>query len=81
MHRNQDPPIDFDQWDAKIYDVEAMKYDYTNGNFNPDDAENYNHANMIRDSFVNGQFSQAQELCAEHGFNYAVEREKFRRTE
>jgi hypothetical protein len=69
--------IDFDQWDDSEYDVEGMKVDHKYGNFSPDNAEKYSHANMIQESFANGQFTQAKEFCARYGFTYELERYKF----
>lgn len=69
--------IDFDQWDDDLYDVEGMRIDRRNGNFNPEDAERYLHANQVRESFINGQFEQAREMCESYGFNYELERYKF----
>lgn len=67
----------FDQWDPDDYDVEGMRFDYRHGNFNPVDAERYQHTNRLRDSFINGQFTQAREICARHGMDYDLERYKF----
>lgn len=69
----------FDQFDAEEYDVDAMRIDNANGNFDPDsdDAEAYRHENIVRASLVNGQFAQARQQCGSYGLNYGVERFKF----
>lgn len=69
--------IDFDQWDDDEYDVQGMKTDQQFNNFNPDNVEKYRYINQIQESFANGQFTQAREMCASHGFNYELERFKF----
>lgn len=74
---NSDEEIDFDQWDDDLYDVEGMRVDHRNGNFNPDNAENYRYINQIQESFANGQFTQAREMCERHGLTYQLERYKF----
>lgn len=67
----------FDAYDSDEYDVEAMKIDASNGNFNEADAENYRHENIVRASFVNGQFTQARQQCTSYGLNYELEKYKF----
>lgn len=73
--------IDFSQWDAAEYDVQGMKLDYANNNFQQGDAERYRHTNQVRESLINGQFTQAREMCASYGLYYDQELERFRRTE
>ena len=72
--------IDFSQWDAAEYDVQGMKLDYANNNFQMDDAESYRHTNQVRESLINGQFTQAREMSASYGLYYDQELERFRRT-
>jgi hypothetical protein len=66
--------IDFDQWDDSEYDVEAMKIDERNGNFDVDNSEEYRHENIVQASIMNGQFTQAREQCEKYGLNYEVEK-------
>lgn len=65
-------------YDSDQYDTEAMKIDHRNGNFSPDQAEEYRHENIVRASLVNGQFAQARRQCAEYGLNYELEYHKLR---
>jgi len=69
--------VDFEQWDSDDYDVEGMEFDHNHGNFNPEDAERYRHTSRLLESFHNGLFTQAKDICARHGMNYALERYKF----
>lgn len=69
--------IDFDQWDDDEYDIQGMKTDHEFNNFNPENAEKYRYINQIQESFANGQFTQAREMCASRGFNCGLERYKF----
>ena len=67
---------DLSAFDSSDYDTEAMRIDARNGNFSPDNAEDYRQENIVRASLVNGQFSQARRQCASYGLNYEVERLK-----
>lgn len=70
--------IDFSQWDEPNYDVQGMLSDYASNNFQQDDAERYRHTNLVQESFVNGQFKQAREMCGRYALLYDLELEKFR---
>lgn len=76
----EDDEPDFDQWDGDQYDVEAMKIDHSNGNFDPDSAEDYLHENIVAASISNGQFEQAREQCRKYGLNYDLELTKTKTT-
>ncbi len=69
-----------DGFSSDDYDVEAMTIDARNGNFSPDNAEEYRHENIVSASFTNGQFSQARRQCASYGLNYDTELQKFKNT-
>lgn len=65
------------QYDSDEYDTEAIEIDKRNGNFSEDQIEDYGHKNIVRESLVNGQFSQARQQCQSYGLNYDLERYKF----
>lgn len=79
MHINEfaDDSPDFDQYDSDDYDVEAMRTDYENGNFDPDNSEEYRCVNIVRASLINGQFDQAKEQCEQYGLEYREELSEF----
>jgi hypothetical protein len=56
--------------DSDDYDTEAMLIDDSNGNFSPDNTEDYRVENIVIASLLNGQFTQAKEQCASFGLNY-----------
>jgi len=62
--------------DSDDFDVEAMQIDIAHKNldadFSAEDAERYRHENIVRDSIVNGQHSQAREQCRRYGLDYAA---------
>lgn len=64
--------------DSSEYDTEAMRIDNRNGNFTPDRVEDYRHENIVRESLINGQFTQARQQCQSFGLNYEVELMKFK---
>jgi len=64
-------------YDSDYYDTEAMATDQRHGNFNPENAEDYRHENIVRASLINGQFTQARQQCRSYGLNYALELHKF----
>lgn len=66
-----------DGLDASEFDVAGMLCDIRNGNFSPERVEDYRHENQVRDSLINGQFSQARQQCQSCGLNYEAERLKF----
>ena len=70
--------FDIDDVDSDDYDTEAIAIDLRNNNFTTDRLEEYRHENIVRESLVNGQFSQAREQCARYGLNYELERHKFK---
>ena len=71
MHaKNQDHAALIDSYDESEYDTDAMRTDAANGNFSPDDAEEYRHEAIVAASIVNGQFKQAREQCARFGLKY-----------
>ena len=58
------------KYDESEYDTDAMRTDAANGNFSPDEAEEYRHEAIVAASIVNGQFKQAREQCARFGLKY-----------
>ena len=58
------------RYDADQYDVEAMEFDDANGNFSPEDAEEYRHENIVQTSILNGQHRQARQQCLRYGLSY-----------
>lgn len=62
-----------DTFDDSEYDVSAMRDDvsYNNLEVGDDDAaEKYRHENIVRDSIVNGNYTQAKEQCQRFGLDY-----------
>lgn len=66
------------RYDSSDYDTSAMETDAKYGNFSPENAEDYRHENIVRASFVSGQFSQAQIQCGHYGLCYETEYAKFK---
>lgn len=52
------------------YDTEAMQFDDANGNFSPEDAEEYRNENIVQASILNGQHRQARQQCLRYGLDY-----------
>ncbi len=69
------------EYDSSEYDTEAMEIDERNGNFSPERAEEYRHENIVQNSFINGQFTQARQQCRSFGLNYELEFYKFQKGE
>ena len=69
--------FNIDDIDSDEYDTEGIAIDIRNNNFSEDRLEEYRHENQVLDSFVNGQFTQARNLCASYGLNYELELYKF----
>lgn len=65
------------QYDSDTYDTEAIEIDRKYGNFSEDQLEDYRHENIVRMSFINGQFSQARKQCASYGLDYQSEKHNF----
>ena len=63
--------------DDEQYDVEAIKIDQANGNFDGY-AEPYRHEVIVRMSLINGQFKQARTQCENYGLSFQIEHFKFR---
>ena len=68
------------EYNAGVFDVNAMQTDYDNNNFDPtsDDPEDYRHETIVRNSLVNGQFTQARQQCDSYGLEFAIEFAKFK---
>ena len=64
-----------EQMDSSDFDTEAARIDDANGNFSPDNVEDYRYENIVRESIRNGQFTQAKDQCRAYGLNYEMERE------
>ena len=64
--------------DSSYFDTEAMEIDERNGNFTPERIEEYRHENIVRESFINGNFKQARQQCNSYGLNYEAELTNFR---
>jgi hypothetical protein len=56
--------------DSDQYDIESMRIDDSNGNFSPEQVEDYLQTEIIHRSLINGQFIQAREQCERFGFYY-----------
>ena len=58
--------------DESQYDVEGMKTDIENGNFDieTDDVNEYQYETIITKSFVNGQYTQAKRQCQTWNVDY-----------
>lgn len=72
-----DEEPDWDTYDSRDYDVEAMKIDHSNGNFDADNSGDYLWTGIIAESLSNGQFEQAKDQCAHNGFDYESVLAKF----
>ena len=77
-HRTLPNAAFIEEMDSDEYDTEAARIDDANGNFSPDNVEDYRHENIVRESIRNGQFSQAKDQCRAYGLNYKMEREAAR---
>jgi len=54
------------------YDTDAMRVDIANNNLTVGDdaaADRYKHENIIAESIINGNFSQAEEQCIKFGYD------------
>ena len=58
------------RYNDEHYDTDAMKFDDANGNFSPEDAEDYRHENIVQASILNGQHRQARQQCLRYGLDY-----------
>lgn len=70
-------PFNIDDIDSDEYDTDAIQDDISSNNFSPDRLEEYRCENIVRESLINGQFTQAQRQCEEYGLDYDFERFKF----
>jgi hypothetical protein len=62
-----------DTFDDSEYDVSAMRDDVSTNNLevgDDDAAEKYRHENIVRESIVNGNYTQAKEQCQRFGLDY-----------
>jgi len=62
-----------EQFDEDEYDVESMRIDIANNNLEVGDdqhAEQYKHENIVLESIVNGNRTQAKEQCQRFGLDY-----------
>jgi hypothetical protein len=57
--------------DSDLYDTEAARIDESNGNFSPQNVEDYLCTNIVLASLTNGQRTQAREQCASYGLDYS----------
>lgn len=69
---SEDDVDPFDAFDTTNYDVEAMRIDAANGNFNVEsnDPEAYRVENIVITSMQNGQWSQARRQCVDYGLDF-----------
>lgn len=67
----QENPLDFD--------VSSAEFDHANGNFS--EGDDYLWTTLIRDSFVNGQYRQAQDYCDESSLGYAEQYHQFKQSQ
>jgi hypothetical protein len=80
MHINEmlmEPEVpDWDQWDSDEYDIESMKFDFENENFDESQADDYLKTSIVEASIINGQFDQARQQCAKFGIDYEEAKRK-----
>jgi len=55
----------------KIYDTESIQIDMANKNFNPENLEDYNHVNIVKNSLIDGQRNQAYRQAKRFGLDIA----------
>lgn len=64
-------------FDSELYDTDCIQSDMDNNNFEAHRLEEYSFDNIVLNSLVNGQISQAKEQCKRYGMDFNVARLAF----